>query len=436
MAPPEVISKLCDTFARHRDHYRSAHYNETELRREFLDPFFKALGWDVDNERGYADAYKDVIHEDSIRMGGLVKAPDYCFRIGGTRKFFVEAKKPAVSIEADSAPAFQLRRYGWSAKLPLSILSDFEEFAVYDTRIRPQKGDRPSAARTLYVTCDHYAERWDEIAAIFSRDAVLTGSFDKYAETSKQKRGTGAVDDAFLAEIERWRDVLARHLALRNPALSVRDLNYAVQKTIDRIIFLRICEDRGTEDYGRLQALLNGPRVYQRLMDLFRQADDRYNSGLFHFESERERDRGGAPDTLTPHLDVDDKVLKEILGCLYYPESPYAFSVLPADILGQVYEQFLGKTIRLTAGHQAKIEEKPEVRKAGGVYYTPGYIVRGGHQALTLAQGARGRDPAAASARLHQRAPAHPPRPRSQCQMRQLADRAGNLQAAAVVLAA
>lgn len=373
MTPPDSILKLCQTFVLHREHYRSGQYNETELRREFLDPFFKALGWDVDNEHGYADAYKDIIHEDAIRMGTTLKAPDYCFRIGGTRKFFVEAKKPSVNIEADIAPAYQLRRYGWSAKLPLCILSDFEEFAVYDTRVKPEKSDRPSKARTLYITCDQYADRWEEIAAVFSRDAVLKGSFDKYAETSKQKRGTGTVDEAFLQEIERWRDLLARHLALRNDTLSVRDLNYAVQKTIDRIIFLRICEDRGTEDYGRLQALLNGARTYPRLVEMFRRADDRYNSGLFHFGDER--GRAGEPDTLTPDLAIDDAVLKEILATLYYPESPYEFSVLPADILGQVYEQFLGKTIRLTAGHQAKVEEKPEVRKAGGVYYTPSYIV-------------------------------------------------------------
>ncbi len=126
MPAPESILKLCETFSRHEEHYKSSGCNETELRREFLDPFFKALGWDVDNEHGYADAYKDVIHEDAIKIGGYTKAPDYCFRIGGTRKFFVEAKKPAVNIQSDVAPAFQLRRYGWSAKLPLSILSDFE----------------------------------------------------------------------------------------------------------------------------------------------------------------------------------------------------------------------------------------------------------------------------------------------------------------------
>jgi type I restriction-modification system DNA methylase subunit len=167
---------------------------------------------------------------------------------------------------------------------------------------------------------------------------------------------------------------LARNIALRNPNLSHRELNFAVQRTIDRIIFLRICEDRGVEFYGRLMALQNGTRIYQRLFQLFRQADDRYNSGLFHFRPEKERPEDSL-DRLTPDLNIDDRVLKEILKNLYYPDSPYEFSVLPADILGQVYEQFLGKVIRLTPGHHAVVEDKPEVRKAGGVYYTPTYIV-------------------------------------------------------------
>ena len=88
------------------------------------------------------ETYKEVIHEDAIKIGGVTKAPDYCFRIGGTRKFFLEAKKPSVNIKEDIHPAYQLRRYGWSAKLPLSILTDFEEFAVYDCRVKPAKTER------------------------------------------------------------------------------------------------------------------------------------------------------------------------------------------------------------------------------------------------------------------------------------------------------
>jgi len=369
---PPAVAELVDRFTLHRETYRGPAYNETQARREFLDPLFAALGWDMDNEQGLAEAYKDVIHEDAIKVGGATKAPDYCFRIGGTRKFFVEAKKPAVGIRDDAEPAYQLRRYAWSAKLPLSILTDFEELAVYDCRVRPNRTDPASKARILYLTCDEYRDRWGELAAVFSKEAVLKGSFDKYAESVRGKRGTAPVDDEFLKEIEGWREELAKNFALRNPGLSVRDLNFAVQRTIDRIVFLRMCEDRGVEPYGRLLGLLNGSAVYARLAEVFRAADDRYNAGLFYFREEPGR---GPPDELTLGLTLDDKVLKEILSRLYYPDCPYEFSVLSADILGQVYEQFLGKVIRLTAGHRAVVEEKPEVRKAGGVYYTPTYIV-------------------------------------------------------------
>jgi len=157
--PPSIIHQLVERFERNIEAYRRQGYNETQLRREFLDPFFEALGWDVANKAGDAEAYKDVIHEDAIKVGGLTKAPDYCFRIGGTRKFFLEAKRPAVNVRDDVDPAYQLRRYAWSGKLPLSILTDFEEFAVYDCRTRPNPTDKSSTGRILYLTYQEYITR-------------------------------------------------------------------------------------------------------------------------------------------------------------------------------------------------------------------------------------------------------------------------------------
>ena len=248
MQAPQSILDLVERFDLHLASYKSARYKKTQLRREFVDPFFQALGWDMDNEEDAAEAYKDGIHEDAIKTGGTTKAPDYGFRIGGQRKFYVEAMKPSVSMGSDISPAFQLRRYAWTAKLPLSILTDFEELAVYDCLIhKPVKTDKPSKARTLYLKYTDYRDRWNEIASVFSRQAVLKGSFDKYAKALRRKRGTAEVDNEFLKEIESWRTLLAGNLALRNPELSQRKLNFAVQRTIDRIIFLRICEDRGVE---------------------------------------------------------------------------------------------------------------------------------------------------------------------------------------------
>jgi len=122
-----------------------------------------------------------------------------------------------------------------------------------------------------------------------------------------------------------------------------------------------------------LRQYLEVENVYEKLCELFKIADERYNSGLFHFNND---DILAEPaDTLTLDLKIDDKVLKAIIKHLYFPDSPYEFSVIPTVILGQVYEQFLGKVIRLTEGHRVQIDLKEEVKKAGDIFYTPEYIV-------------------------------------------------------------
>ena len=333
------------------------------------------MGWDIRNEQGYSEQYREVVREDKVTICGKVKAPDYAFRIGGLRKFFVEAKKPSVNIKDELEPAFQVRRYGYTAKLPLCILTDFEEFAVYDTRIKPSSSDKPSAARIFYCTFDEYHKHFDFIFNTFSKEAILKGSFDTYIEENKNKKGTSEVDKELLKLIEGWRTDIAKNIALRNPSLDIYHLNTAVQKIIDRIIFLRIAEDKEIEEYGLLQKITESGTVYQKLQSVFDKANAKYNSGLF-----------------TPHdwlrsLTIDDAVLSSIINGLYYPECPYEFSILPVEILGNIYEQFLGKIItfrniggrvssdRTNTRHTAIIEEKPEVKKAGGVYYTPQYIV-------------------------------------------------------------
>jgi len=374
MPAPQIIHDLVEQFERNIETYKRAQ-NETQVRREFIDPFFSELGWDIDNSKTKAaPQYQDVVHEDQLKISGSMKAPDYAFRIGGQRKFYVEAKKPSVWVKDDPAPALQVRTYAWNAKLDLSIVTDFEEFAVYECSTRPKRGDKPSVGRVNYYTYKDYLEKWDEIAGIFSKDAVIQGSFDKYAAGSKGKRGTQTVDKAFLAEIENWRELLAKNFA-KNNKITEEELKFATQRTLDRIIFLRICEARRIEEEGKLQEAVSGSNAYKNLFSLFQAADNRYNSGLFYFrKGDKAHTSESELDTITPKLKLDDKILKEIIGGLYYP-SPYLFDVIPADILGQVYEQFLGKVIRMTSGGMVKIEEKPEVRKAGGVYYTPTYIV-------------------------------------------------------------
>jgi len=369
----EEVARLCQHYATNSEKYNAPGIKEADVRQSLIDPFFEALGWDVRNTAMAAPQYREVVPEPSLEVEGEQRPPDYTFRVGTLSKFFVEAKKCAVNIKTDQRWSFQLRRYGWSGKLPLSILTNFAELSVYDCTREPEETDPASHSRILYLRFDEYVERLRELWDVFSREAVWSGAFDQYA-ASKRKRGTSEVDVQFLKTIEGWREALARNIALRNDDISSDDLTAAVQRTIDRVVFLRMAEDRGLEPYQQLLTLCDRSDIYARFMrDLCRRADEKYNSGLFHFQKEPRVSE--APDRLTPKLAIDDRVFKPIIEGLYFANgSPYHFGVLPVEILGTIYERFLGKVIRLTAGHQAKVEEKPE-RKAGGVYYTPAYIV-------------------------------------------------------------
>ena len=362
----DKIKSLVERFDEQKEFYKKSEYNETQTRRDFIDPFWKALGWDIDNENGYAESYREVIHEDRVKVGGATKAPDYSFRlVGGKRLFFLEAKKPSVLIKDDIAPAYQVRRYGWSAKMPISVITDFEEFAIYDCTNKPKPTDKASNGRIKYLTYSDYLSEFDFIWDTFAKERVLRGSFDKYITSDKNKKGTSTVDNEFLQSLDKWRVELAVNIALRNKHLNEEELNFIVQHTIDRIIFLRIAEDRSVEPYGDLQTDIKSGNFYQNLLFRFHQADQKYNSGLFDFQK----------DKISGEISIDNKVIKSIISELYYPICPYEFSVLSVEILGSAYEQFLGKQISLSKSGRATIEEKPEVRKAGGVYYTPQYIV-------------------------------------------------------------
>ena len=359
------VQELVKRFNEQLPAYKKTEYNETQTRRDFIDPFFKALGWDIDNEQGFAESYREVIHEDRVKVGKATKAPDYSFRIGGIRKFFVEAKKPSVLIKDDIQPAYQVRRYGWSAKLNVSIITDFEEFAIYDCNKKPNPTDKTSTSRIKYITFNEYEKEWDFLWNTFSKEAVNKGFFDTFVKGTANKKGTDTVDKEFLKSLDDWRTLLAETISKENKELDEDELNFVVQQTLDRIIFIRICEDRSIEPYGSLQDSIKIGDYYQNLLQLFKQADDKYNSGLFDFKK----------DKISHKIQINNKTLKTIITQLYYPESPYEFSVLSVEILGSAYEQFLGKTITINNRGKAVIELKPEVRKAGGVYYTPQYIV-------------------------------------------------------------
>ena len=341
--------------------------NEADTRLRFIDPLFILLGWDVRNEASEIESYRDVLVEEQTNKKHAGR-PDYTFKIKKAKKFFVEAKKPSVDIHGDSSPAIQVRNYGYWARLPVSILTDFEEFAVYDTRHKPKSKDNSGKYRLEYFKYTDYLKEWESITSIFSKSAVEQNSIETYI--GKEKKATSRIDNDFLAEIEDWRKSLASNIALRNKDasgkwdLNLIDLNLAVQTIIDRIIFLKFAESRGMEPSEQFLHLEKTEEIYQSLDSLFLKADQKYNSSLFT------RDEGRQ---FISELHIDDSPFKKIFKFL--SDTSYGFQVLPIEILGSIYERFLGNSIYFTKEKRAKIEQKPETRKAGGVYYTPEYIV-------------------------------------------------------------
>ncbi|MBZ5560974.1 MAG: N-6 DNA methylase [Acidobacteriia bacterium] len=359
------LEKLIKKFDADRAHYLSSAYGEAQARIDFITPFFKALGWDVENEAGLPHHLREVIVERG--ESEMTGRPDYNFRVGGQTKFFVEAKTPC---EALSNPhhILQAKGYAWNTRqVFFVILTDFEEFRFYDASRQPDDRN-PDDGLLLKLTYGDYLKTTEKLWE-FSKERVGAGSLD--ALLPKIRRAPHLrkqVDDVFLDEMTGWREELAKDIHKRNPDLNAKQLNEVVQRLLDRIVFIRIAEDRHVIEKRQLAEVVeewetHGGKfpIFDWLNALFHKVNEDFNGEIFKLH-------------LSEEIQIDSEILARIIKRLYPPKSPYRFDVIGVELLGSIYERYLGNTIRLTP-KQVKVEEKPEVRKAGGVYYTPKYIV-------------------------------------------------------------
>ena len=359
------VIELVRRFKRNEVDHMRATYNETQARTEFITPLLEVFGWDVRNLAELPLAYREVVEEATLEVGEerLSKRPDYELRLARQRKLFVEAKKPSVRIDRDRAPAFQTRRYGYSASLPISVVTNFHQLAIYDCKPVPVETDEPHVARLCLVGYEEFEDRFDELWSLLSRDVVYSGEFDRHFAIDATRHGAEQFDDFFLSQVRDWRERLAIDIHAHTPGLTSEELTYAVQLFLSRIVFLRICEDLDIEKYETLKKL-DSASTFDALLAVLRRADEFYDSGLFRLLDD---ERLG--------IRINDATLSGIIGELYYPQSPYTFAVVETEVLGEIYEQFLGEIITVT-GSGVDIVSKPEVevRESGGVVPTPGFI--------------------------------------------------------------
>lgn len=355
------IQELVDKYEADRTNYLLSSYKETPLRNDFIDPLLKCMGWDVDNDQGKTQFLRDVVQEEAIEVEGesSKKSPDYTLRLNGIRKLFVEAKKPHVDINSSSRAAFQIRRYGWNANLGISILTNFEHLIIYDCRYKPDSKEDERVARVKVYHYSQYVSSFDEIYQLISFESALNGVIDDHFSVYENVGET--FDHYFLSQIERWREILAQSAVEKNLQIQSDEVNFLTQRLLNRIIFLRICEDRDIERFETLKKIEN----YNQLKDLFRQSDRKYNSGLFDF----------IEDDLSLRIDIDASILIQIFNELYYPYSPYDFSVVDPTILSQIYEHFLGSRVEIGDARVFSMVREPEVTASSGVVSTPKEVV-------------------------------------------------------------
>lgn len=354
----EQVAELVQTYSNNYLQFQRATYNETQVRVDFVNRFFKLLGWDVDNERGLPQHLREVTHEATVVVeeDGVhrSKKPDYSFKVGTEVLYFLETKKPAVNLTIDAAPAFQLRRYGWSGNLKVSVLTNFADLYIYDCSVRPREGDDIGVAMIAHYHFDEYVECFEEIYNMLSKEAALTGQFERHFGNIQGALRREPFDQYFLDQIRAWRMLLGEDILRNNPNVDVETLNIFVQRVLNRTIFLRICEDRCFENYESLKAIT----AYQDLRSMFAAADQKYDSGLFELLEE---------DRLT----VSDSVIIEIFQSLYYPNNSYEFGVIDPYIIGQIYELFLDEALAIREDGHIESQEKPEVVDSQGAVNTP-----------------------------------------------------------------
>lgn len=379
----EQLAGLVASFHKRLPHLRSDEYDESSLRNDYLTPLWRALGWDVENRLGATQSLREVHIESRVDIAGKKKRADYLFRTDGLERFVSEAKRPSEDLLRKWC-AYQAQRYAFNLSLRVATLTNFEMLLLFPIGGRPDPQMPWAPSKQWHYT--EYILRAQEIWDLFARNNVASGSLDKYIASLPKKPIPGkarqgwlvppervrAVDADFLAYIEQQREILARHLVRENPGkLDAATLNECIQRILDRILFVRICEDRDIDTGSPLDAILseweaittNRSPLYDRLVAHFNSLDTTFNGALFR--------RGHYSEQIA----VPDEYLVGLIRDLSSEDTPYLFSTLPVEILGSVYEQFIARVVRFTRGGKPQIEYKSDVRKAGGVFYTPRYVV-------------------------------------------------------------
>ncbi|MFC2174780.1 Eco57I restriction-modification methylase domain-containing protein [archaeon] len=355
------IEGLITKFQRIVDEDKLRGYSEERTKNEFIEPLFEALGWDMRNER----TDDEVIKEQRVLRGRA----DYAFRLDGVIRFFVEAKGAKANLD-NSEFAKQAISYGFNKGVTWAVLTDFEGLKVFNCEWNEQNIWRNQVFELRYT---QFLNEFDKLW-LLSKEAFDKNAMVDYAITVGKRTPRKSVSELLLKELLVWRAALSKDIKKAHPdKYSQEEIDEIVQRIIDRLIFIRACEDRKIEG-NKLKESMNayrekGGSLSRELKEIFGYYRENYDSKLFGRTAEKEHE--------ADKVKVTDTVLDGVIDALYYSKDGnvrYDFALIDADVLGNVYEQYLGSVLRTTA-KRAKLSGGKSHRKEQGIYYTPTYIV-------------------------------------------------------------
>jgi len=351
----QQIVGLIEKYNKVKEENRVNGYNEEMTKKDFILPLFRILGWNTEDS-------SEVTAEENVSK----KRVDYGFRINGILKFFLEAKSLKENLD-DLDFIKQAINYSWLKGCTWAVLTNFETIKIFNAE---WKTSEPFQSHLKTISYQEFLDRFDELW-LLSKESFEQGLLDKEAEKWGKRTKRIPVDKQLLADFTRFRELLSKSITKLNQNKNITEekLDESVQKILDRLIFIRNCEDRGYEEKTLLSNLREWEskgkgQLIDGLREVFSYFGKQYNSEIFR-------------TNLCDSLEIDSGILREIIEGLYYTKdksASYDFSAIEADVLGNIYEQYLGHILKKSE-KRAKLLESHVHRKEQGIYYTPTYIV-------------------------------------------------------------
>ncbi|WMT49573.1 MAG: N-6 DNA methylase [Thermoplasmatales archaeon] len=356
----ERIVELISKYEQIKNSGEIKRYNEESTKKDFILPLFEALGWNVYNRSKRNDS---ISAEETISK----KRVDYGFRINGIPKFFLEAKSmKEENIQTNPKYVTQAIDYAWMKSCSWAILCNFETIAVYNADWKES-----NYGNNLFFVLHPSDFLTDRRITYFSKIAFENNELDKIASKYGKKQLKNPINKQLLEDMIHFREVLSKDVVRNNQDkhLTQDDIDESIQRILDRLIFIRNAEDRGLEE-NQLQSNVRQwyakgkGHLVKEISRIYKDYDEKYNSKLFAHH-------------LCDDLYIENEALQEVIEGLNQSKDNsyrYDFSIIESDVLGNIYEQYLGNILKSTP-KRAKLEESKTHRKEQGIYYTPSYIV-------------------------------------------------------------